>query len=312
MSSDRVLGLFRATVANNADPLSQTRVTLFIPQVLGNAESAWAVPSSPTNRVPDIGQVLWVQFSGGDITKPVYEPLGLLEITADQMKAGTITAESGVIGSLDVELLNGKTFNGVDITGSSTVTGATVQTSTSGRRTVLAPDGNLYFYSGDADEVAPAFAFAEAGAFPMLRLGAPDTTGHPGGEIQIWTLPDGTQVYNIGHLQVSYNVAFGDEINLSGGKLTIGPIDSGKITRSDEIFGKVTITPIANTPTSVTISGLFVEGATYYAWATANSSVPGTEVKEVTVSDVTQESLTVWINRSDTTPTTVYWMLKGL
>jgi hypothetical protein len=90
MSANPVLGMYRASVANNQDPLNEARVTLLIPQVLGNAESAWAAPSSPTNTVPPVGQTLWVQFSGGDITKPVYSPLGIKDVQdqVDQLGDG--------------------------------------------------------------------------------------------------------------------------------------------------------------------------------------------------------------------------------
>lgn len=77
MSSDQILGMYPGTVANNVDPLKEARVTLLIPQILGGAESAWAVPASPTNTVPPQGQRVWVQFSGGDVTQPVYSPLGI-------------------------------------------------------------------------------------------------------------------------------------------------------------------------------------------------------------------------------------------
>ncbi|MFE2101075.1 phage baseplate assembly protein V [Streptomyces sp. NPDC059468] len=87
MSADPVLGMYRASVANNQDPLNEARVTLQIPQVLGNAESAWAVPASPTNTIPPVGQTVWVQFSGGDITKPVYSPLGIKNVQ-DQVSSG--------------------------------------------------------------------------------------------------------------------------------------------------------------------------------------------------------------------------------
>lgn len=80
MSAEPILGMYRGSVSNNQDPLNEARVTLLIPQVLGSAESAWAVPASPTNTVPPIGQTLWVQFSGGDITKPVYSPLGIKDV----------------------------------------------------------------------------------------------------------------------------------------------------------------------------------------------------------------------------------------
>jgi hypothetical protein len=80
MSAEPMLGIYRGSVSNNQDPLNEARVTLLIPQVLGSAESAWAVPASPTNTVPPVGQTLWVQFSGGDITKPVYSPLGIKDV----------------------------------------------------------------------------------------------------------------------------------------------------------------------------------------------------------------------------------------
>jgi hypothetical protein len=95
MSADPVLGMYRASVANNQDPLNEARVTLLIPQVLGNAESAWAAPASPTNTIPPIGQTLWVQFSGGDITKPVYAPLGIKAVqdqVDDLPSGGTLDA----------------------------------------------------------------------------------------------------------------------------------------------------------------------------------------------------------------------------
>jgi hypothetical protein len=80
MSAEPILGMYRGSVSNNQDPLNEARVTLLIPQVLGSAESAWAVPASPTNTVPPVGQTLWVQFSGGDLTKPVYSPLGIKDV----------------------------------------------------------------------------------------------------------------------------------------------------------------------------------------------------------------------------------------
>lgn len=110
MSAEPVMGTYRGSVSNNQDPLGETRVTLLIPQILGDAESAWAVPSTPTNRVPDVGQVLWVSFSGGDITKPVYTPLGLMEIDASQIKAGAINTEHLTVGAVSGNLVTNGGF----------------------------------------------------------------------------------------------------------------------------------------------------------------------------------------------------------
>jgi hypothetical protein len=85
--------MYQGSVANNADPLNQARVTMLIPQILGSAESAWASPSSPTNTVPPVGGTLWVQFSGGDITQPVYSPLGIKNVQDQLGGLGLITHE---------------------------------------------------------------------------------------------------------------------------------------------------------------------------------------------------------------------------
>lgn len=75
-------GTYRAVVVNNNDPLYQQRVTLNVPQILGNAESNWALPSSPTSFIPKPGQVVWASFDGGDVNAPIYNPVGLTEIKA--------------------------------------------------------------------------------------------------------------------------------------------------------------------------------------------------------------------------------------
>ncbi|MXM62166.1 hypothetical protein GR925_01540 [Streptomyces sp. HUCO-GS316] len=76
------------------------------------------------------------------------------------------------------------------------------------------------------------------------------------------------------------------------------------------VTGVVTITPTANTPTSVTVSGLNVSGTVFRAFVTASSTVPGTVV-ECTASSVTASGLTVWINRTSTTATSVWYLIIG-
>lgn len=76
--------------------------------------------------------------------------------------------------------------------------------------------------------------------------------------------------------------------------------------------GKVTITPAAaNTPTAVPVTGLNVAGTSFQAVATPLTGVPGTTVTGVGVSALTSGGLTVWLTRTNTTPTDVYWMVIG-
>jgi hypothetical protein len=87
---------------------------------------------------------------------------------------------------------------------------------------------------------------------------------------------------------------------------------NGILLSGNLAFGSVNITPsAANTPTSATVSGLDLKGTSFYAQATANSSVPGSQVTGVGVTNLTSTGLTVWLTRTNTTLTTVYWMAVG-
>ncbi|MEH0535754.1 hypothetical protein QBB31_14120 [Streptomyces scabiei] len=102
-------------------------------------------------------------------------------VEATHIKAGAITADK-----LDVDAINGKTINGAVLTGS------TLQTAASGQRVVISPGntnpetGSIEFYSGSADESAPAefntaigYASDSSGTYevPSVSLSAPKVTG---------------------------------------------------------------------------------------------------------------------------------------
>ncbi|MEU4166146.1 hypothetical protein AB0F46_04570 [Streptomyces sp. NPDC026665] len=84
----------------------------------------------------------------------------------------------------------------------------------------------------------------------------------------------------------------------------------GVLRAPNIVTGVVTITPVANTPTSVTVSGLNVAGTVHRAFVTASSTVPGTVV-ECTATSVTATGLTVWINRTNTAATSVWYLIVG-
>ncbi|MFD7922553.1 hypothetical protein ACFV3R_25415 [Streptomyces sp. NPDC059740] len=94
---------------------------------------------------------------------------------------------------------------------------------------------------------------------------------------------------------------------------------AGAITAGNIATGTVTITPSApNTPTSIPVNGLNVTGTVFRGFATAQTTVPGSRapinragVTGVSTSSVTGTGLLVWVNREDTTPTVVTWMVIG-
>lgn len=69
----RFFGVYRGLVVNDVDPLSQRRVEVQMPAVLGS-QAAWALPCG-TATAPTIGSTVWVAFEAGDPSLPIW--LGL-------------------------------------------------------------------------------------------------------------------------------------------------------------------------------------------------------------------------------------------
>jgi hypothetical protein len=86
----------------------------------------------------------------------------------------------------------------------------------------------------------------------------------------------------------------------------------GYLPAANIATGSVLITPVANTPTSDTVTwtgGKSLPG-TVRAWATAQTTVPNT-VLEVTVSGISATGCTATIYRTNTTATTVHVIAIG-
>jgi hypothetical protein len=86
-------GVYPGTVVNNNDPLGVGRLQLYVPMVLANAVSAWAVPlgtyySLPANHTP-----VAVAFLGGDPAQPAWiGPLDLSPIVNAAVTAVTYSS----------------------------------------------------------------------------------------------------------------------------------------------------------------------------------------------------------------------------
>lgn len=85
---------------------------------------------------------------------------------------------------------------------------------------------------------------------------------------------------------------------------------SGGLRAGNWNHGRVNITPVADTPTSVAVSGLDLKGTgTIVGLCTTVTSVPGSSVWETSVSTVASTGMNVWIYRVNTVETSVDWMM---
>ena len=72
-------GKYRGIVTDNLDPLMTGRVRARVPDVMGDAESGWALPCAPFGgsgvgffAVPAVGAGVWIEFEHGDPEYPVW------------------------------------------------------------------------------------------------------------------------------------------------------------------------------------------------------------------------------------------------
>ncbi len=87
-----------------------------------------------------------------------------------------------------------------------------------------------------------------------------------------------------------------------------GALDAGNIAA-----GVTSLTPVANKPTKVVVSGLNLQGTgPVRVIATAETSVPGSTFREVTTADHTPYGFSIWGYRTNTTATNIHWLaLRG-
>lgn len=67
-------GMYRGSVADIDDPAGKGRLRVLVPQVLGEAASAWAEPTLPTTKNQySINDRVWVTFEGGNVNRPTFQ-----------------------------------------------------------------------------------------------------------------------------------------------------------------------------------------------------------------------------------------------
>jgi type VI secretion system secreted protein VgrG len=76
---NRYFGKYRGYVSGVVDPLNLGRIKARVPRLLGEAETGWALPCAPYAgpdqgifMVPEVGAGVWIEFEGGDLSRPIW------------------------------------------------------------------------------------------------------------------------------------------------------------------------------------------------------------------------------------------------
>jgi hypothetical protein len=276
------------------------------------------------------------------------DKLAALSVTADQLAANAVTATTIAAGSIEAthikvgaitaDKLDANAING------KTITGATVQTAASGPRIVMNASSFIgYGTGGNKIGIEPN------NAYPYIYWTSDDGTNKAvinvsgGASDANLGLNSGTFVDSADSATYKWRTYLGSDfwvaervntatLSANGGRLYLGKataqlgagpggtvtlsgeagIRAAGVFRADNIsMGVVTITPTANTPTSVTLSGGSIKGTNFRAFVTAQTSVPGTQVLGVSVSGVSSAGMTIWLTRTNTNSTSIHWMIIG-
>jgi uncharacterized protein involved in type VI secretion and phage assembly len=72
-------GKYRGRVSDIEDPLMMGRIKAYVPDVLGDDESGWAMPCVPFGgngmgffALPSVGAGVWIEFENGDPDYPIW------------------------------------------------------------------------------------------------------------------------------------------------------------------------------------------------------------------------------------------------
>ncbi|MEV7422879.1 hypothetical protein [Streptomyces sp. NPDC091212] len=86
----------------------------------------------------------------------------------------------------------------------------------------------------------------------------------------------------------------------------------GQLTARNFVFGTTLITPsAASTPTAGNVGGLSIPGETVRVLALPLTNAPGTGVTGIGVTGVSSAGFTLWLTRTTTTATSIFWMAVG-
>lgn len=173
----------------------------------------------------------------------------------------------------------------------------------SGNTYAYLTDGNLYFGTKGVNAFDDTGVFAPTlGPAATLVLSSGRPVGVSGSTTRV-LLNGGAGTDRPGFVVTGDNGTIDAEIE---GDLTV----DDSLTARNIASGSINVVPVADTATSVAVTGLNVAGSLFTCQVTANSTNP-VAVQMVSASGVSSGGVTLWINRNSTTSTTLWWLIIG-
>lgn len=100
-SRSHYFGKYRGLVRDVDDPEGLGRIVAQVPEVLGEEDSPWALPSLPFAGdnvgqfvVPPVGSGVWIEFEAGDLSRPIWSGCWWARGEAPRDSAGVLATPS--------------------------------------------------------------------------------------------------------------------------------------------------------------------------------------------------------------------------
>lgn len=177
-----------------------------------------------------------------------------------------------------------------------------IRDSIMGTITLTQEEQELYDVDGDGEITAVDYMMIGNYISTGTSQENPGEVAWTNGDVfKTFVIKDGTgdTIINLNAFRNYIKILFGDII-------TVGRINAGNIQG-----GTVTVTPVANTPTSIDIMFDTEFDIIPNVNATAITAVPGTKVTGIGVSNITETGFTLWVTRNNNTDTIVNWTAIG-
>ncbi|MFD3667191.1 hypothetical protein [Streptomyces sp. NPDC058672] len=306
--------------------------------------------ASVTVAVNHYGPV-WVRLAAVNSSGTPSAPSAAVQAMArraasDDLGNGVVQRENVALGAITADLLHADAINGKIITGATVQTAADGPRvvlnnarlraiGTNGSAIGMEPnDVYPYIYWSSVDGANQAFINVSGSSASDANIGinSGTFTDPDDNDTYRWRTFFGNDFYAAeritakgskpagGRLYLGKSSAHvqsgpgGGSVSLTEGSISVSAasIRAAGVLRADNVsMGTATITPVANKPTSVTLTGGNIKGTNFRAFVTPNTSVPGKTVVGVGVTGVSSSGLTIWVHRTNTTQTQVHWMIVG-